>query len=63
MTGHQSRTLKVGDRVFWSADKSDGGTITETNWAGVIIEWDNRSDQSILHNDMGEVYSGPPDKS
>jgi len=59
MTGHQSRTLKVGDQVYWRGDKSDGGTITETNWSGVTLKWDNRSEQSILHNDMAEVYSVP----
>jgi len=52
MTGDQSRTLSVGDRVCWHNDKNDQGTITETNWAGLTIKWDNRSEQAILHNDM-----------
>jgi hypothetical protein len=52
MTGEQSRTLAVGDRVFWKADKSDKGTVTEKNWAGVTVRWDNRKEQTILHNDM-----------
>lgn len=56
MTGYQSRTLKVGDRVYWSDDKSDVGTIIEKNWAGVTIKWENRSEQSILHNDMSGVF-------
>jgi hypothetical protein len=34
MTGDQSRTLSVGDRVCWHADKKDLGTVTEKNWAG-----------------------------
>jgi hypothetical protein len=55
MTGDQSRALKVGDRVCWSTDKNDVGTITEKDWAGVIIKWDNRREQSILHNDMAQV--------
>lgn len=59
MTGYQSRTLKVGDRVYWSTDKDDVGAITEKNWAGVTIKWDNRNEQSILLNDMGEVFSVP----
>jgi hypothetical protein len=29
MTGDQSRTLNVGDRVFWNADLSDQGTVTK----------------------------------
>jgi hypothetical protein len=55
MTGPQSRTLKVGDRVCWHTDKTDQGTVTEKNWAGLTIKWDNRSEQAILHNDMGQV--------
>jgi hypothetical protein len=55
MTGDQSRELKVGNRVCWNADKKDQGTITETNWAGVTIKWDNRSEQAILHNDMAQA--------
>jgi hypothetical protein len=55
MTGAQSRTLKVGDRVSWHTDKNDLGIVTEKNWAGVTIKWDNRGEQSILHNDMGQV--------
>jgi hypothetical protein len=52
MTGDQSRALKVGDRVLWNMDKNDLGTVTESNWAGVTIKWDNRGEQAILHNDM-----------
>ena len=55
MTGDQSRQLNVGDRVCWHNDKNDQGTITETDWAGVTIKWDNRSKQAILHNDMTQV--------
>jgi hypothetical protein len=59
MTGDQSRHLKVGDRVCWRDDKVDGGTVTEGNWAGVTIKWDNRSEQPFLHNDMGQVVFVP----
>jgi hypothetical protein len=59
MTGEQSRQLHVGDRVCWGATTSDVGTVTETNWAGVTIKWDNRSEQAILHNDMGQVERVP----
>ena len=55
MTGEQSRLLNVGDRVCWKADKNDQGIVTETNWAGVTIKWDNRTEQVILHNDMVQV--------
>jgi hypothetical protein len=55
MTGSQSRTLSVGDRVCWRDDKSDQATVTETNWSGVTLKWDNRSQQAVLHNDMAGV--------
>jgi hypothetical protein len=55
MTGSQSRILSVGTRVCWRDDKNDLGTVTESNWSGVTLKWDNRSQQSILHNDMDSV--------
>jgi hypothetical protein len=59
MTGDQSRTLSVGDRVSRHTDKNDQGTVTQKNWAGVTIKWDSRSEQTILHNDMAQVDWGP----
>jgi hypothetical protein len=55
MTGTESRTLSVGARVCWRDDKADQATVTETNWSGVTLKWDNRSQQSVLHNDMEAV--------
>jgi hypothetical protein len=55
MTGGQSRLLKAGTRVCWRDDKTDQGTVTDTNWSGVTLKWDSRSEQSILHNDMDPV--------
>jgi hypothetical protein len=55
MTGSQSKALKPGDRVFWQKDPTDQGTVTETSWAGVTVRWDNRGEQAILHNDMGQI--------
>jgi hypothetical protein len=55
MTGDQSRLLNVGDRVCWQNDQSDQGTVIEKNWAAVTIQWDNRSEQAILHNNMTQV--------
>jgi hypothetical protein len=55
MTGAQSRQLTVGDRLCWQKDNADPGFVTESNWAGITIKWDNRSRQTILHNDMGSV--------
>jgi len=59
MTGEQSRQLKVGTLVCWHTDLADRGTVTETNWAGVTVKWDNRGEQTILHNDMGQVERVP----
>jgi hypothetical protein len=55
MTGSESRLLDVGARVSWREDKNDLGTVTEKDWAGVTVKWDNRSQQSVLHNDMACV--------
>ena len=57
MTGDQSRTLCVGNRVRWGEDGRDFGCITEKNWAGVTVQWDDRKEQSILHNDMKGVFT------
>jgi len=59
MTGDQSRVLKVGARVCWGEDKNDQGTVTEKNWSGVTLKWDNRDRQSVLHNDMQMVFLIP----
>ena len=56
MTGDQSRTLKIGDRVYWSEDRTDQGVVTEKNWAGITIKWDGRVEQAIQHNDMTTVF-------
>jgi hypothetical protein len=55
MTGAQSRALKPGNRVCWQNDQADRGTITEVNWAGVTVRWDNRGEQTILHKDMAQI--------
>jgi hypothetical protein len=55
MTGAQSRQLRGGDKVSWQKDQADQGTVTETNWAGVTIKWNNRGEQAILHNDMAQI--------
>jgi hypothetical protein len=59
MTGAESRQLAVGDRVNWIGDQNDHGTVTAKNWAGVTVKWNNRSEQSILHNDMTPVQRVP----
>ena len=55
MTGEQSRGLVVGDRVCWCGDIKDLGRVADKTWSGVTLKWDNRSVQSVLHNDMAQV--------
>jgi hypothetical protein len=55
MTSSQSRLLTVGARVCWRDDNNDQGTVTEKDWAWVTLQWDNRTPQSVLHNDMAGV--------
>jgi hypothetical protein len=59
MTGDQSRLLKPLDRVCWGATTTDLGTVIETDWAGVSINWDNGRTSSIQHNDMAQVERVP----
>ena len=56
MNGDQSRGLKVGARVCWGEDMDDQATVTEKNWSGVTLKWDNRDNQSVSHNDMKMVF-------
>jgi hypothetical protein len=59
MTGNQSRTLKVGDRVRWKDSTTDLGTVTAAAWSGVTIAWDDGQTASIQHNDMAQVERAP----
>jgi hypothetical protein len=59
MTGDQSRTLKVGDRVRWGVTTTDLGTVVEASWSGVAIDWDDGHTSSIRHNDMAQIERVP----
>jgi hypothetical protein len=59
MTGEQSRTLSVGDRVCWENSATDRGTVAAVDWSGVKIVWDNGHSNHIHHNDMGAVTLVP----
>jgi hypothetical protein len=59
MTGDQSRLLKVGDRVRWKASATDQGTVVQTNWSGVTIDWDDGDTNAIRHNDMTKIERVP----
>jgi hypothetical protein len=59
MTGDQSRTLSVGDRVCWGVTTTDLGTVVATSWSGVTIVWDNGESNSVSHNDMAQIERVP----
>jgi hypothetical protein len=59
MTGEQSRTLGVGERVRWGATTTDLGTVVGIAWNAVTIDWDNGHTASIQHNDMAQVERVP----
>ena len=59
MTGVQSRLLKLLDRVFWGGITTDQGTVIETGWAGLSINWDNGHTTLIQRNDMAKVERVP----
>jgi hypothetical protein len=59
MTGDQSRYLKVGDRIQWDNSLTDRGTISEVDWRGVTIKWDDGRTNTIYHNDMAQIERVP----
>jgi hypothetical protein len=54
MTRRESEALKAGDVVRWQRD-GEYGEVTETNWVGVKIVWDDGQVGVIHHDDMGEI--------
>ena len=50
MTGRELRLLDIGARVVGHGDSKDAGTVIERDWAGVVIKWDNREQQKLLHD-------------
>jgi hypothetical protein len=59
MTGDQSRTLSVGDRVCWGVTTTDLGTVIAKIWSEVTIDWDDGRTSTIQHNDMARVERVP----
>lgn len=51
MTGDQSRSLIIGARVRWNADKADLVTVIPKDWSAVTIKWDS-GESTHNHNDM-----------
>ncbi len=63
MTREQSKLLKAGDRVRWGLTTTDFGTVVETTWTGVTIDWDDGNRTPIAHNDMKQVERVPANLS
>jgi hypothetical protein len=59
MTGGESRKLEVGDRVQWDKSLTDRGKISEADWRGVTVKWDDGRANTIYHNDMAQVERVP----
>jgi hypothetical protein len=55
MTPDQSRACKPKDRVSWQGAPGDQGTITNTDWSGVQIDWDSGKSCFYHHNNMGDI--------
>jgi hypothetical protein len=55
MDATASKRLKIGERVCWDEDESDLGTVVETGYNAVKIQWENGQTGILHHNDMGQV--------
>ena len=60
MTPTQSKRLKTGQRVAWHDSADDQGTVSASDWSGVLIEWDYGKNQFFHHNNMDEVEVARP---
>ena len=59
MTVTESKSLTIGNRVYWQGNLADGGSITGTSWDAVTIAWDNGKANTVHHGDMREIASSP----
>jgi hypothetical protein len=59
MTVTESKSLTIGNRVYWQANPADGGKITATSWDAVMIAWDNGQAATVHHGDMREITCSP----
>jgi hypothetical protein len=55
MTVTESKSLTIGNRVYWQGNSADGGKITATSWDAVTIAWDHGQAATVHHGDMREV--------
>lgn len=62
MKPHAAKRLVVNDRVCWEGDRSIQGTVIETGYNTVKIEWGDGQVGIQYHATMGSVsrYLPPP---
>lgn len=64
MTEAQSKNLKVGDKVYWDADRADFGEIVDVGYHAVAIKWNNVAGAgcgeqgigTVAHADMEKIH-------
>ena len=59
MTAAESKSLKIGTRVYWRGEAADSGVITKTTWDAVTIAWNNGHVAVVHHGDMAEIHRVP----
>jgi hypothetical protein len=59
MTVTESKSLTLGNRVYWQGSSADAGVITGTTWDAVMIAWDNGQAATVHHGDMHEITRSP----
>lgn len=55
MTSEQSKKLNVGDHVYFNAEQSDHGRVTEIQARYVTVKWDDGHVVLLGHNQMQRI--------
>jgi hypothetical protein len=66
MNATQSKQLKAKDRVLWDNDPNICGTVVETGYAAVKIQWDDGQLLLVQHNNenvLREISRATPNPS
>ena len=60
MTPSNLKILKLGARVCFNGDQSDGGVVKATNAKYVTIKWNDEHERFTGHRSMARVESVAP---
>lgn len=56
----EAKKLKDGDRVFWDGEGGEQasceGTVSQTNYAGMVIRWDDDTAGHFLFDGDREIW-------